>query len=90
MPEGRCAKCGSSDVIPNVTVVGEHGDGGDLRAVVAENPGAIWPFRKGEMKTSLKAWICGDCGFTELYAQDHAAFLAAYRKVAEKGGGAGG
>jgi len=88
MPEGRCAKCGSSDVIPNVTVVGGHGDGGNLRAIVAENPDA-WLF-KGEVKPSLEAWICGACGFTELYAQDPAALLAAYRKHAEQGGGAGG
>ena len=68
MPEDRCAKCGSSDVIPNVKVVGGHGDGGDLRAVVAEHPEA-WLF-KGEVKPSFKAWVCGACGFTELYAQD--------------------
>jgi predicted nucleic-acid-binding Zn-ribbon protein len=88
MPEGRCAKCGSSDVTGAVDVVGGHGDGGPLRVVVEEKPEA-WLF-KGKVQSSLKAWVCGACGFTELYAQDPAALLAASRKDAEQGGGAGG
>ena len=88
MPEGRCAKCGSSDVIVAVDVKGGHGDGGNLWVALEKKPEA-WLF-KGEVRSSLKAWVCGACGFTELYAQDPAAFLAASRKDAEQGGGAGG
>jgi hypothetical protein len=80
MPEGRCAKCGSSDVIPNVYV---HGNADNLNVVMDEKPDA-WLF-KGEVRSRLQAWVCGACGFTELYAQDPAALLAAYRKHAGQG-----
>jgi hypothetical protein len=72
-------------VIPNVYVL-DLGHGNrphNLKVVVDENPDA-WLF-KGEVQSSLKAWVCGACGYTELYAQDPAALLAAYRKHAERG-----
>lgn len=81
MKDGRCPKCGSADVIPNVSVlehVGANTSTENVKAVVARNPDA-WVF-KGEARTSLKAWVCGSCGFTELYAKNPAALLAAYRQ----------
>jgi predicted nucleic-acid-binding Zn-ribbon protein len=84
MRDGRCPKCASADVIPNVFVL-ELGHGNrphNLKVVVDEHPDA-WLF-KGEVQSSLKAWVCGACGYTELFAKDAAALLAAYRKHAEK------
>lgn len=84
MKEGKCPKCGSQDVIPNVFVQdrGHHNRGDqNLKAVVQESPDA-WLF-KGEVQTSLKAWVCGACGFTEFYAKNPAALLAAHRKQAD-------
>lgn len=84
MRDGRCPKCGSVDVIPNVSVLdrvnGYRSE--NLTAVVEEKPGA-WVF-KGEVKTSLKAWVCGSCGYTELYSKNPAALLAAYQKREEQ------
>ena len=67
MPEGRCAKCGSSDVIVAVDVKGGHGDGGNLWVALEKKPEA-WLF-KGEVRSSLKAWVCGACGFA--FADGH-------------------
>jgi predicted nucleic-acid-binding Zn-ribbon protein len=83
MRDGRCPKCGSAEVIPNVYIQ-DRGEGQteNLKVIVEENPHA-WVF-KGAVKTSLKAWICGVCGFTELYAKDPADLLTAYRKQEEQ------
>jgi hypothetical protein len=72
-------------VIPNAYVLdrGHYDRQHHLKAVVEENPDA-WLF-KGEVRTSLKAWVCGACGFTELYAKDPGALLAAHRKQSEAG-----
>ena len=60
-----------------------HGDWKhNVQAIVEENPDA-WLF-KGEVRTSLKAWVCGACGYTELYAKNPAALLAAHRKQKER------
>lgn len=83
--DGCCPKCGSVDVIPNVYVLdypATHSTG-NVQVVVLQNPDA-W-FNKGEVSTSLKAWVCGACGYTELYAKNPAALLAAYRNRAEQG-----
>jgi len=85
MKDGRCSKCGSAAVIPNVSVLehsGADGSTANVKAVVVGNPNA-WVF-KGEVRTSLKAWVCGSCGYTELYAKNPAALLAAYRKREEQ------
>ena len=84
MHEGKCLKCGSSEVIPNVFVLDlGHGNfPNNLKVMVEETPDA-WLF-KGQLRSSLKAWVCGACGYTELYAKEPDAPLAAYRKHGEK------
>jgi hypothetical protein len=85
MKEGHCPKCNSVDMMPNVSVLdnaGASGHSNNVRAVVVQNPDA-WMFT-GEVRTCLKAWICGSYGYTELYANNPAALLAAYRKREEK------
>lgn len=80
MRNGECPKCGSSEVIRDVRVMDRgHGsaDAGDLSAVVYANPQA-WVF-KNKVSVELSASVCGACGFTELYAVDPAAMLAAAR-----------
>jgi len=87
MRDGQCPKCGSADVIPNAYVLPGVPDSSaryweNLRVVVVEKPDA-W-FFKGEVFTSLKAWVCGACGYTELYAKNAPALLAAWRKHEEQ------
>jgi ribosomal protein S27AE len=82
MQEENCSKCGSVEVIPDVFVLDRrHGGREDLTLVVPQNPDA-WVF-KGEVQSSLRAWVCGSCGFTELYATDPDLLLAAYREQPE-------
>ena len=47
----------------------EHGYKGadrELRVAQDRQPQAI--FFKGRQQTTVSAWVCTDCGFTELYA----------------------
>jgi hypothetical protein len=84
MQQGSCPKCGSRDVIPNVYVMdlGHANYPHNLKVSVEEHPNA-WLF-KGEVRSSLKAWVCGACGFTELYAKNPRGLLVAYRKQMEE------
>ena len=64
-----CAKCSSPNVIPKVRVI-DHGHGNyakDLTIELYDNPQAL--IFKGALTMSLYAWVCGECGFTELYVE---------------------
>ncbi len=76
----KCGKCGSEKIIPlaNVLVKGVYSNG-TLKAVVLSNPGA-WTFI-GAVYAKLKANICGECGYTELIAEEPAALYDAYLKA---------
>lgn len=84
MRTGTCSKCGSSEIVRDVRIMDRgHGsaDSGNFSAVVYGNPEA-WVF-KGKVRVELSACVCGNCGFTELYAVDPAGMLAAARTAAE-------
>jgi hypothetical protein len=51
-----------------------------LKAFVGDTNPESWVF-KGAVFAKLRANICGDCGYTELIAQDPAALYEAYRKT---------
>ncbi len=79
---GRCPKCGSGEVIRGVQVMTAMTTAGAERIgeVVAEvdrHPRAV--FLKGPISSPLKAFVCGHCGFTELYVDQPGELLAAYR-----------
>ena len=76
----KCAKCGSDKIVPLAAVVdqGRNSDG-NLRAAVYTNPEA-WIF-KGAVCATLRANICGQCGYTEMIAENPAALYDAYQKA---------
>jgi hypothetical protein len=74
-----CARCQSPKVIPDVRVV-DHVQGagkteGSLE--VYKNPRAL--LFTGGVSSTMRAWVCGDCGYTELYASDPEALWEAYQ-----------
>jgi ribosomal protein L40E len=79
-----CAKCGSDKVVPNAKIFdqGEYSDG-TLKAAFEQNPSA-W-FFKGRVLSNLRAKICGECGFTELYAESPRAIYEAFEPSTEEG-----
>ena len=77
----KCSKCGSERAIPLVGMMdqGQYSDG-TLKALVAYTNPEAWVF-KGAVYAKLKANICGECGYTELIAEDPAALYDAYVKA---------
>ena len=67
----KCPKCGSSDVIPDVKAIDRtYGGYGstqtELTVATFRKPDAV--ILKGQQETTLSAWVCGECGFVEFYA----------------------
>ncbi len=77
----KCGKCGSEKIIPLAPILdqGEYSDG-TLKAIVAYTNPEAWMF-KGAVYARLKANICGQCGCTELIAEDPAGLYQAYLKL---------
>ncbi len=84
MKNGRCPKCGSKAVLAGVEVQDDgRSNHHALRVVVVEpeprqHP-AVWV--QGQAEGELHAWICGRCGYTELYADNLKGLVASYRKI---------
>jgi len=66
----RCAKCASTDMIADAKVIdrGHHYTETDLSVATHRKPQAL--LFKGQVTTTVSAWVCGACGFIELYADD--------------------
>ena len=62
----NCAKCGSDKIMSNVKIVDEGmaGDKHDTSIEFHENPDA-WVFKRTQ-KGTLRANVCGQCGYVEL------------------------
>lgn len=74
----KCRKCGSDRIIPLVPVqdTGQYASGRLQAHVGFTNPEA-WLF-KGAVNAKLSATICGECGSTELTAENPAELYEAY------------
>jgi predicted nucleic-acid-binding Zn-ribbon protein len=65
----KCPKCGSSDVIQDAKAV-DRNESFDTELSVAtfRKPEAL--LFKGQLTTTISAWVCTDCGYVEFYADD--------------------
>lgn len=63
----QCPKCGSRDVITDAKAI-DRVDNGALSVATLRKPGAV--LFKGMLTTTLSAWVCADCGYLELYADN--------------------
>ena len=77
MASDGCPKCGCTVIVEGVRVL-DRGHGGaehDLSVAVYRHPTAR--VFKGEVTCNLWARVCGNCGFTELYAENPTALVRA-------------
>jgi predicted nucleic-acid-binding Zn-ribbon protein len=65
---GTCPKCGSNEILESVsmTTLGEGTPAGTIAFRLEETFG----FLKKSTRVEARAWICGACGFAELYAAE--------------------
>jgi len=77
----QCPKCNSGKVIHNARVIDRNGDYQDmiLSVRVERKPDAL--LFKGAKDFELKALICGECGYAELYAADPDRLWQAYISI---------
>ena len=71
-----CPQCGSTQIMTDVRVADALDE--DLGAQVQRKPRAM--LLKGTVRVQLKAQVCGECGYTELYAADPGRLLEAHRR----------
>ncbi|MHC1699306.1 MAG: hypothetical protein AB9919_14820 [Geobacteraceae bacterium] len=78
MKRKQCPKCNSGKFIHNVRVIDRNGEYQDmsLSVRVERKPDAL--LFKGSKDFELKAFICGECGYAELYAADPDKLWQAY------------
>lgn len=76
-----CSRCGSNRIIPEVMIEdrGMSDVPWELAVRVDEKPHAV--LFKGRHSESLRAWICGGCGYTELYVSNTEELYIAYSKA---------
>ena len=78
-----CRACGSTRIIPNVEVLDKVNNTYDhLAAVVYGNPQAL--IFKDQVFGRLRAWICGNCGLTELRVINSEALYLKYLEGKER------
>ena len=84
MKPKTCSKCDSKNIIPNALIEdkGMSNVPWSLSVRVEEKPDAL--VFKGRHTTALRAWVCGACGFAELYAEEPQALYDAYARSLER------
>lgn len=64
----KCPKCGSNDIIVDAKAIGRsHGNQEqELSLATFRKPEAL--ILKGQLNSTLSAWVYADCGYAEFYA----------------------
>ncbi len=68
----KCPKCGCMEIIEGVKPVDNGNSQFEMAVAVFRNPGAL--FFKGKQQSLVTAYVCSECGYTELYADSPAEF----------------
>jgi len=77
MYPSACPVCGSAKMIPDVQVVDQNESVRmDLKVRVAQKPEAL--LFKEHVYRSVRAWICGECGYVALFVQNPQDLYKAY------------
>lgn len=81
--QSKCPKCSSSERIPDALVTVDADGAKVVQVQLNRHPRAL--LFKGATTTPLKAVVCAQCGFTELYVSDAGELLDAYREARSSG-----
>lgn len=82
----RCAACGSERIIPLATIANKtrdshgfqsNGIGDEPAIVIKVKPGAIFG---GVVYGLVHAWVCGECGYMPLFADNPQELYEAYQQ----------
>ncbi len=66
--EKKCYKCGSNKIISGARFDDSMAAGGNIQLKINSIPDAL--IFKGVIKSELRAYLCGDCGYVETYIEN--------------------
>jgi len=71
MKDGTCPKCSATTIMPNLYITdrGHYNTPQPLLIEVVDQP-ASWLTFGATHNSNILAWICGTCGYIELYVDD--------------------
>ena len=81
----RCAKCGSTKIVPGARVIdrAHYGtDSGNVQVAAARRPHKWFKLQE---KVDVFARVCGECGFAEFFVDEPALLYEAYLQSQGKG-----
>lgn len=70
----RCLNCQSQNIIPDLALQDAGAYPSGSHKVAIEQSGAARIFGKKGSSSLLRAFVCGDCGYTALFAQEPTQF----------------
>lgn len=84
MKDGTCPKCSATTIMPNVDIVdhGAYSIEHQLQVKLYAKPDATF-FRDAQYNM-IRAWICGTCGYAELYVDNPQALYEAYQEAQQR------
>jgi hypothetical protein len=74
--QGTCPRCGSGRIIRQVQII-DRSDSGNQPLSLRRGTRTWAGWLKLPRSFPLDAWVCGGCGYTELYVRDPSELLAA-------------
>ena len=84
-----CHNCGSDKIIPDLSLHDDNTGWGysakDHFVSVARKPAAL--IFQDKLSAPLRAFICGECGYTALFAEGAAQLYAAYQQSLSRASG---
>jgi ribosomal protein S27AE len=87
--KATCPKCGSARIIQQVHVM-DRSDSGAGSLSLRRGARALGGWLKLPRSFPLDAWVCGACGYTELYVREPAELLAADQAISQPPAGIAG
>jgi predicted nucleic-acid-binding Zn-ribbon protein len=80
MKSGTCPKCGSNEIIPDLRLRGGQGYPPFVDISEPEPPNRPFDWVPRSEQSRFRAYICGNCGYTEFYAAHFQALNEAHQK----------
>jgi predicted nucleic-acid-binding Zn-ribbon protein len=68
MRNGKCPKCSSANVVPEMPLNGHEGVQPYVHIVEPEPPQRPFIWMPQSARSPFVAYVCGNCGYTEFYA----------------------
>jgi predicted nucleic-acid-binding Zn-ribbon protein len=84
MKDGVCPKCGERKVVPELQILDNISLKETYVSLEATPDAALF---KNRQYAPLRAWLCGNCGYAELYCSNFKYLVKAHERLQQKRAG---